>query len=278
MNTQSYPESPPTIDENAIRIYCEVVFGYLEGLAPLRFLSETGTPNRKPYVEFPDAQDAATRLIVTAARAADTHRAVYVVPGTVGAPGSARSEDILQTGVVLVDLDAGDIGTARDHLVRHLGKPSLEVASGGVTAAGEAKLHLYWRLTEAAEGADLARVAGLRAAIAAKVGGDGAFGSIHQPIRVAGTVHGKSGKKAPVRLIAHDAVEYDLADLADAIAAMPSLTDTAPVIDIAHPRTAGPSAKALATKRIRAGDLDEINRFGAMSRVIGHWIRNTRQG
>ncbi|MCO5156689.1 MAG: hypothetical protein M9945_08025 [Aquamicrobium sp.] len=72
--------------------------------------------------------------------------ALFVAPGTVSAPGDAKAESIVQTQVVLVDLDNGDIGAKRDHLVQHLGCPTLEVASGGVTAEGQRKLHLYWRL------------------------------------------------------------------------------------------------------------------------------------
>ena len=57
--------------------------------------------------------------------------------------------------MIVVDLDEGDIAAKRDHLIEHVGAPTLEVASGGVTAAGEPKLHLYWRLAEPARGADL---------------------------------------------------------------------------------------------------------------------------
>lgn len=210
MNTQSNPPNLPRIDAVAIRTYCDVVFGYLDGLVPIRALSETGTPSQTPHLEFPSTGQVAHRLIAIAPRAAEKQRGVYVVPGTVRTAGSAKAADIFQTGVMLVDLDTGDIAAARDHLVQHLGKPTLEVASGGVTEAGQKKLHLYWRLTEPAEGEDLTLVARLRATLAAKVGGDRSFDSIHQPSRVPGTIHGKNGKPAEVRLIAHDRLEYDL--------------------------------------------------------------------
>tara|TARA_R100000750_G_scaffold51309_2_gene36313 strand:+ start:10850 stop:11029 length:180 start_codon:yes stop_codon:yes gene_type:complete len=38
---------------------------------------------------------------------------------------------------------------------------TLQVASGGITEAGQSKRHLYWRLTEIASGGDLERVRAL---------------------------------------------------------------------------------------------------------------------
>ena len=140
--------------------------------------------------------ELAAKTLVQAEWAADAGMALYAVPGTVATPGEARAEDVAQTQVVLIDLDHGDIGAKRAHLVRHLGEPSLEVASGGVTAEGQAKLHLYWRLTEPAEGEDIARVCRLRHMIAVKAGGDPSFRSAHQPIRVAGSVYRKNGTAA----------------------------------------------------------------------------------
>ena len=44
------PESVPTVqpDWDAIETFCEVVFGYATGFAPIRILSEKGGPDRKP--------------------------------------------------------------------------------------------------------------------------------------------------------------------------------------------------------------------------------------
>jgi P4 family phage/plasmid primase-like protien len=278
MTAYSNQTELPPIDADAIRTFCDVLFGYLDGFVPIRVLSETGTTVQTPHVEFPHVPATADRLIRIAPRAAEAFRGLYVVPGTVQTTGSAKAHDIAQTGVVLVDLDTGDIGAARDHLVRYLGPPTIEVASGGLTEVGQKKLHLYWRLTEPAEGEDLITVAALRAAIAAKVGGDGSFGSIHQPIRVAGSIHGKNGKRSPVRLLAHVPVEYDLKDLADAVVAMPAIASHEIGVDPVLHDTHGPSAKDLATQRVRAGGADGITRFEAMSRVIGHWLRNVRSG
>src|SRR5262249_57053629 len=126
-----------------------------------------------------------SRLAVQAHWAAEAGMALYVVPGTVAAPGEARAEHVVQTQVVLVDIDHGDIAAKRAHLVRHLREPTLEVASGGMTPEGQRKRHLYWQLTEPAAGEDIATVCRLRHTIATKVGGDPSFRSAHQPIRVA---------------------------------------------------------------------------------------------
>lgn len=269
----SAPEAT-SIDPGAIRIYCDVVFGYLTGRVPVRLFAETGTPHQTPTLEYPDTGGVAERLIALAPGAAKARRGVYVVPGTVQAPGEARAADVRQTGVILVDLDTGDIAAKRDHLVRHLGDASLEVASGGLTTDGQTKLHLIWRLTEAATLDDLATVVEIRRRIAEKVGGDPAFGSLHQPIRVAGTIHGKNGKRAAVRLLASRSTEYELHELADAVdvmAPMPGLPSGA------H-RPGGLRPKDLATRIVAAGGQDGENRFAALSSVIGHWLRNVRTG
>lgn len=272
------PQVDPQVDPLAVRIHCDLLFGRLGGLVPVRLLAEAGTPDQKPRLEFPDATEVADRLVAVATEAAEQQRGVFVVPGTVAAPGSAKAKDIAQTGVVLVDLDHGDIRARRDHLVRHLGSPSLEVASGGTTEDGQDKLHLYWRLTEAVLAEDVFSVANLRGMLAAKVGGDASFRSIHQPIRVAGTIHGKNGRRAGVRILAHGAHEYELAELAGAIADLPALPGL-PLPEVGqHRRPAGPSTRALATTRVAAGGKDGETRFSALSRVIGHWLRAARSG
>lgn len=278
MNRPARIPDPLQINPDAIRTYCETVFGYLEGYVPVRYLSEKGTPAQLPAQAFVEPGDLTERLITAARKAADTSRAVFVVPATIRTTGSARADDIYQTCVVLVDLDTGDIAAARDHLVRHLGVPTLEIASGGVTAEGQDKLHLYWRLTEAAAEGDLRRVAEMRGALAAKVGGDASFRSLHQPVRVAGTIHGKHGQRAPVRLIAHTSIDYDLEELSDAIGSMPPLVEPAEMTVAGPTISSGPTPLDLATMRVRECGIDGITRFAALSKVIGHWIRNVRRG
>lgn len=268
----------PSIDTDAIRIFTDVLFGNLDGLVPVRLLAEQGTPHKSAISRYPKSSDITTLLVTEAAGAAASRRGVFVVPGTVAIPGRAKAEDISQTGVVLIDLDTGDIAAKRDHLVRHLGEPTLLVASGGTTDERQPKLHLYWRLTEAASGEALALVCRLRAAIADKVGGDRSFASAHQPIRVAGTIHGKNDHQVSVRILWHSKLDYDLTELAEAVGRMPFLPGMAVRIDTGTKRRRGPTATDLMTRSTRAGAVDEVTRFEALSMVIGHWVRNMRVG
>ena len=130
-----------------IAAFTQMVFGYCDHLVPVRALAEKGGGDQMPHTPFMDCDAAlADKLVIQAGWAADNGMALFVVPGTVAASGEARAEHIVQTQVVLVDLDHGDISAKHGHLARHLGEPSLVVASGGVTPEGQRKLHLYWRL------------------------------------------------------------------------------------------------------------------------------------
>lgn len=277
-NVPAQSTSHPSADGVAIAAYCNIVFGYLEGLVPIRLIGETGTPHLAAQTEFVPVGNLASRLTEIAPRAAVDHRAVFVVPGTVRSAGSAKAGDIVQTGVLLIDLDAGDIAAKRAHLVRHIGVPTLEIASGGKTPDGQAKAHIYWRLTEAALGDDIALVTRLRGDIADKVGGDRSFASIHQPVRVGGTVHGKMGVLSPVRILRQTSSEYELKDLAERIDAMSALPSGASDKGARPVQRQMPAFRDLAQTPIREGSQDDYTRFEALSKVIGHWIRTARSG
>jgi putative DNA primase/helicase len=267
-------------DSGMVATYADVVFGYCDGWAPVRALAEKGAEDAPPHTPFLQADDdLAARLRQQAEWAAESGMALFVVPGTVLAAGDARAEHIFQTQVVLVDLDHGDIAAKRDHLVRHLGLPTLEVASGGITEDGAPKRHLYWRLSEPAEGEDIARVCRARQMIAAKVGGDPSFKSAHQPIRVAGSVHAKAGRRRLVEILHHDPVDYDLGELTEAILAMPPMAcagDAA--LDFNGAGSERGPVPELFGRPIREGGVDGTTRFDALSRVIGYWIRRCREG
>ncbi|WP_323771981.1 phage/plasmid primase, P4 family [Antarctobacter sp.] len=267
----------PEVDVEVIKIYCDTVFRYIEGNVPVRMIAETGTPPKKPKQWFPNVDQLTALLAGKAGSAAQNTCGVYVVPCTVGSGTSARAENILQTSVVVIDLDTGDIVGKRDHAIHHLGAPTLEIASGGITETGQQKRHLYWGLTEAASGSDLEGVRALRETLAVKLGGDASFKNLAQPIRVAGTIHGKNGTKAPVQILAARALEFELSDLEEAARDMPSLTKELINIDTGQHGTPGPNAASLTTRQIHAGGVDDMTRFKALSKVIGHWIRNARR-
>ena len=164
----------PDPDADQIAVFLETVFGYSDGWIPVRGFVDKGQGfDGRPHNIWIEAGATAREKVVTfAAWAAREGAAVYVIPGTVAASGQAKAADVRQMQTIVVDLDAGDIGTKLDHLVRHLGDPTLVVESGGRTAEGASKLHIWWRLTEPAEGEDLVRLCRLRGDIAVKVGGD----------------------------------------------------------------------------------------------------------
>lgn len=251
-------------DAEMIAIYADVVFGYCDGWVPVRALAEKGAGDGPPHVPFIEADATlAAKLALQATWASDAGMALFVAPGTVAAPGDARAESIVQTQVVLVDLDHGDICSKRDHLVQHLGCPTLEVASGGVTADGQRKLHLYWRLTEPAEGEDIATVCRARHMIAAKVGGDPSFRSAHQPIRVAGSIHAKQGLRRLVQILNHDPRDHDLGELLEAIIAMPPL-EGENGLDFNMAATERGSVTELFGRQVREGGVDGTTRFDAL--------------
>ena len=266
-------------DPVMIARFAETVFGYTDGHVPVRMLREKGHAPAAAWSETL-AADAGLGAHLTrlAERAVGDQRALYVVPATLSEPGRATASNIAQTAVLPVDLDTGDIAAKCDHLIRHLGPPTLIVASGGITEAGEDRLHLYWRLTEAACGDDLARVSHLRKEIARKVGGDPAFASLHQPIRVAGSVNLKIGHPALARITGGSERDHDLEEIALAVDAMPVLAG----IDTRQPDkcmpSPGRSAQALMTEVVREGGIDGITRHDAITKVIGHWIRQVRLG
>ncbi|WP_251134540.1 AAA family ATPase [Falsiruegeria litorea] len=178
---------------------------------------------------------------------------------------------------VVVDLDTGDIAAKRAHLERHLGAPTMVVESGGVTTEGQRKCHVWWALTEPAEGDDIARVCRLRGDIAAKVGGDMHFRSAHQPIRVAGSVYYKNSLKTQVRIVELNAAhERDLAEFIEAVTDMPPAAGVSLQPEFSHPDK--PAMDDVLVTPVREGGTDAWTRFEGASAAIGHFIRMVHEG
>lgn len=271
----------PQPDRGMIEVFADVVFGYVEGVVPVRILIEKGSAvsDATPWTETLGADARlGTRLRSLAGKAARAGRALYVVPATLREPGRATADNIGETAVVVVDLDAGDIPAKRAFLEKHLGAPSLVVASGGVTTDGARKLHLYWRLNEAARGDDLVTVRRLRLTIAEKAGGDPSLGRIHQPIRVAGSLHQKLKPPVLAEIVERNDAEYELMAFADAVAAMPATFAKKTPETFSCASSTVPGLDTLKRAPIREDGLDGVTRFDALSRVMGHWIRRARLG
>jgi hypothetical protein len=264
-------------DRDQIAIFLDVVFGYCDGWIPLRGLAEQGTASapgpRMTWIHT--SGDLKQDAFAFARRAARDGVAFYVVPGTVTKEGAARAADVQQMQTVLVDLDAGDIAAKLTHLVRYLGQPTMIVESGGITPEGHDKLHVWWRLSEAAQGEDLQRVCRLREEIAAKVGGDRHFASAHQPIRVAGSIYHKHGVHKLVRIREHSAIDADLDEFAARVAEMPALDDRSSN----QPAAPGkPTVDQVLTTLVREGAQDDWTRFQGASVAMGHFIYLAHQG
>jgi hypothetical protein len=274
------PDIPPSCDPDPdqVAIFLETVFSWCEGLIPLRgFVDKGQGRDGKPHNIWIQSDGTAREKLATFAAWANREgAAVYVIPGTVAEQGQARAADVLQMQAIVLDLDAGDIPAKLDHIVSHIGTPTLIVESGGRTPEGAAKLHVWWKLTEPAEGEDLVTLCRLRDDIAVKVGGDTHFRSAHQPIRVAGTIYHKHGHQRLVQIRDHNPVEVDLADFAERVADMP------PQPGVGMPGsvipTAKPSVDAVLSTPVREGDVDDWSRFQGASAAIGHYVRLVHDG
>jgi len=273
--------SVPAVDPAQIALFLDVVYSWCDGLIPLRGLPEKGVvpPPPSDLRWLPADGGAAATIAGCAEVAAPIGRAIYVIPGTVAQRGEARAEHVVQMQALVVDLDEGDIADKRAHLICHLGPATLTVESGGVTEAGQKKLHLWWKLTEPAEGDDIARLCRLRAEIARKIGGDGSFGSAHQPVRVPGTVHGKYGLRSQVRIIDHQAIEVDLAEFESRAIAMPALAEpSSSGTPLDFNSDAKPSVDEVLTTPVREGAADAWTRFQGAGAAIGHYLRQAHEG
>ncbi len=266
-------------DPEQIAQFMEVVFGYCDGLIPVRSFIDKGQGiDGRPHNIWIQATENTTDKMATFANwAAREGAAVYVIPGTVAASGQAKAADILQMQTVVVDIDTGDIAAKRAHLERHLGPPTMVVESGGITPEGQSKAHVWWKLTEPVEGSDIVRVTRLRGDIAAKVGGDMHFRSAHQPIRVAGSVYYKNNLKTQVQIVElNDARERDLGEFIEAVADMPP----APGVNLAPDFTAPdkPRVNEVLITPVREGGQDDWSRFEGASAAIGYFIRMVHEG
>jgi len=265
-------------DPAQLGIFLDVVFGYCEGLIPVRgFVDKGQGRDGKPNNIWIEADASAfDKLKTFATWAWREGAALYVIPGTVAEHGQARAHEVLQMQALVVDLDAGDIPAKLEHLVRYLGTPTLTVESGGRTPEGATKLHVWWKLTEAASGEDLAALCRLRGDIAMKVGGDTHFRSAHQPIRVAGSVYHKGGFQRLVQIRDHHPVEVDIAEFAEHVAAMPAMSGVG--VEPTPEAHAKPSLEAILTTPVHEGGTDQWTRFEGVSAAIGHYVRLVHDG
>ncbi len=266
-------------DSAQIATFMDVVFGYCDGLIPVRSFIDKGQGiDGRPHNIWLEANSETPDKMATFANwASKEGAAVYVIPGTVREAGQAKAVDVLQMQALVVDLDTGDIAAKRAHLEAHLGAPTMVVQSGGITPEGQQKCHVWWKLTEPADGSDVASACRLRGDIAAKVGGDMHFRSAHQPIRVAGSIYYKNNLKTLVQILEiNPDKEWDLDEFAEAVQDMPP----APGISLEPEfvREDKPKTGDVLTSPVREGAQDDWSRFEGASAAIGHFVRMVHEG
>lgn len=209
----------------------------------------------------------------------------------------ATAVNVSQFTTVVADFDAGDTDERIAWVAEHIGMPDLVVESGGTTEAGTPKRHAWWKIEPTA---DIEGVINLRHEIAEKSGGDlmlgrgvksNPFGRSHQPVRIAGTIHGKGGTTKPCRFewcgentVARCHINFAISvgtvapapwavrlklDLGDNIVRGLFGSDTT---------NAGSDFEPVElTRDVHAGG-DSVTRFGEFNRVAGHYIHCVRKG
>lgn len=297
-----YPIEPlaAMVDESAIEEYLGMLFGYAEWegrVMGLRGIGDDGTPARdrnhkEPIWLHPDYERIGPKVTEHARRWAMWHVACFIVPATLRAEAegsrSAAEAHVAEFTTILVDLDSGDTGAKLRYLEQAVGLPTMVVYSGGMTAEGHPKIHLYWKLTEPTD--RVIEVGHARHRLALAAGGDPSFQRITQIIRVPGSIHSKHGNSKLVSIANHNrSLEYDFGELTERIAElrpMPGLPQMAPQISVPGQGYLDFSAgaverrplEATMTSNVRAGAVDAEDRWSAFNRVAGWNIHLVRQG
>jgi len=206
--------APLAIDHAMFGAHFRMLFRYVEPsyAAMFRFLGEKGTPQEGQLhynVSMPlDSGDARQARAATEIERGSNQKGAgtFIVPAAMDPSilkGNKGSQDrVAQFTTLCLDLDKGNPAEAVKHLTLHFAPFTMLVASGGVTAEGHEKLHVYWALSEPTD--QIAKVARLRETMALRVGGDPSFKRATQVIRVPGTVYGKGGVAKLCRIVEHD--------------------------------------------------------------------------
>lgn len=297
-------ENSSLVDEGQIFQYLHVLFSNVEWherrWLNLRGIGEKGTRQETTFHNDvflnPSEPGARERLLEMAHRYAQHHVAFFCVPCVLREPRGTSANVELFTALV-ADLDSGNTLEKLAHLERHLGPATMVVASGGITMEGTDKIHVYYKLDRPCDNVPL--IVQLRDAMARKAGGDKQFGigvesnpygRAHQPIRIAGSCHAKSGKARGVRIsVLRESSVYTIEGITAAVEAMPpgpwftpeqaaaAVAVPTPGLTFAPDMDGTPSniTTSLTEKVYEGGD--DKTRWSEFSKVAGHYIRMARE-
>ena len=204
-------------------------------------------------------------------------RAAFFLPGTVRGQGTGKA-DVLSLPAILIDFDKGDPDANLADVERLIGPATIVVESGGRTETG-AKLHAYWRLAEPATLADITLACRLREVLANRYGGDPAFKQPAQVIRIPGSVHFKGAPKLVQLRTVRPEATYQLASLAAAIEpTAPKAKAPDNFFDFGGVAAPSNDMDRVLTEPVHEGAVDDMTRFEAAGKAIGHYIRMVREG
>ena len=183
----------------------------------------------------------ATQMATTAAQSA--RPAVFCPPIAGFTPASGRSDwkaaeqDLNEAFALSVECDANP-ESAREQLELLLGPATVVVASGGEWTDPEFghvqdKVHLHWRLSEPAAGAELAVLKEARRLAAALVGADHSNIPMVHPIRWPGSWHRKAAPRLAKIISLNEDSELELGE------ARATLRDRVGELPAAKPRSVG---------------------------------------
>lgn len=285
-------DNQPSVDNEAIVRHLDLLFGpNPTGFICLRGIGEKGTAREGIFREdiFLEPErigvEKFTQAVVFHSTRWGQHDvATFIVPCTLKeARGTAENCDVFRT--VCADFDSGDTDAKLAHAEQYMGKANLVVLSGGTTEEGKPKRHAYWR----ADDLDVATVVAIRDLIARKCGADiqfgmgvesNPYGRAHQPIRLAGSIHGKNGVRNPVR-IERECEDYgeDTFEYANTMPPSPwALPAEALALDEdGNPQPTGPKVADIIMADVKEGG-ETITRWSSFNAVAGFHIRLARDG
>jgi hypothetical protein len=206
-------------------------------------------------------------------------RAAFFLPGCVRGTGTGKA-DVVSLPAVLVDLDKGNPDENLKAVEALIGVATITVESGGKTDSGP-KLHAYWGLTNPATLSELNVACAAREELAKRFGGDTAFKQPAQVIRIPGSIHFKGTPKL-VKLRSVSNARYELKRIAEKLYLLdkPSSEKTNVInfLDYSGVDVRQADVERALSAPVHEGGVDDLTRFEAAGKAIGHFIRMAREG